>query len=213
MSSDQRGKIILVTGSSGLSGSEVVTYFHNQGFTVHGIDNNQRAEFFGVQGDTGWVTQRLTSTLPGFRHHHQDIRAQGLLDVDGGLGTQEEAGAVEMRAEGRPLFGNFGQLLQAENLKAAGISEDRPLPVHEPVQAAKAVPNFAQTTPSAANGPDSGGLIDVPATVITTNTRVLTGRPTFSWAAALMAMGVFVGLVSAVVARGCVSRMAARSST
>lgn len=82
MSSDQRGKIILVTGSSGLCGSEVVTYFHNQGFTVHGIDNNQRADFFGVQGDTGWVTQRLTSTLPGFRHHPLDIRdRQGVLNL------------------------------------------------------------------------------------------------------------------------------------
>jgi len=52
------------------------------------------------------------------------------------------------------------------------------------------------------NGPDSAGNLDVPATVITARTKALTGRPTFSWAAALMAMGVFVGLVSAVIARG-----------
>ena len=41
-----------------------------------------------------------------------------------------------------------------------------------------------------------------PATVITTRTKVLIGRPTISWAAALVAMGIFVGLVTAVVARG-----------
>jgi hypothetical protein len=48
--------------------------------------------------------------------------------------------------------------------------------------------------------PDS--RMDPPATVITTRTRVLIGRPTVSWAAALVAMGIFVGLVTAVVARG-----------
>jgi hypothetical protein len=44
--------------------------------------------------------------------------------------------------------------------------------------------------------------INPPAAVITTRTRVLRPRPTVSWAAALMALGVFVGLVTAVVARG-----------
>ena len=42
---------ILITGSSGLIGSEVTTFFHRQGFTVHGVDNNHRAVFFGPQGD------------------------------------------------------------------------------------------------------------------------------------------------------------------
>ena len=67
-------KTILVTGSSGLIGSEVVTFFHNKGFQVHGMDNNQRAVFFGPQGDTRWSQQRLTETLPNFRHHELDIR-------------------------------------------------------------------------------------------------------------------------------------------
>jgi hypothetical protein len=44
--------------------------------------------------------------------------------------------------------------------------------------------------------------IDPPATVITARTRIVTARPTMSWAAALVAMGIFVGLVTAVVARG-----------
>ena len=73
---------VIVTGSSGLIGSEVVTYFHNLGFTVHGVDNNQRAVFFGPQGDTRWSQQRLVETLPNFRHHELDIRdRQGVLDL------------------------------------------------------------------------------------------------------------------------------------
>jgi CDP-paratose 2-epimerase len=68
-------KTLLVTGSSGLIGSEVSTYFSRElGYTVHGVDNNQRAVFFGPQGDTRWNQQRLLADLPGFRHHELDIR-------------------------------------------------------------------------------------------------------------------------------------------
>jgi CDP-paratose 2-epimerase len=75
-------KNILVTGSSGLIGSEVVTFFHQQGFAVHGVDNNQRAVFFGPQGDTRWSQKRLVSTLANFRHHELDIRdRQGVLEL------------------------------------------------------------------------------------------------------------------------------------
>ena len=65
---------VLVTGSSGLIGSEVATYFSNLGWTVHGIDNNQRAVFFGPGGDTRWNQQRLSAELPRFHHHELDIR-------------------------------------------------------------------------------------------------------------------------------------------
>ena len=75
-------KTILITGSSGLIGSEVTTFFHNQGFVVHGVDNNQRAVFFGPQGDTRWRQQRLTSELQNFHHHELDMRnRQGVLDL------------------------------------------------------------------------------------------------------------------------------------
>src|ERR1043166_303621 len=66
---------LLVTGSSGLIGSEVCAYFAQElGYTVHGVDNTQRAVFFGPQGDTRWNQQRLTRELPGFVHHEVDIR-------------------------------------------------------------------------------------------------------------------------------------------
>src|SRR5471030_507291 len=68
-------KTLLVTGSSGLIGSEVCTYFARElVYTVHGVDNNQRAIFFGPQGDTRWNQSRLAAELPGFVHHELDIR-------------------------------------------------------------------------------------------------------------------------------------------
>jgi len=72
----------LVTGSSGLIGSEVSLFFARQGCTIHGVDNNQRATFFGPQGDTRWNQKRLSDLIPGFIHHELDIRdRQGVLDL------------------------------------------------------------------------------------------------------------------------------------
>lgn len=68
---------LLVTGSSGLIGSEVVGYFAKEGWEVHGIDNNQRASFFGAAGDTRWNQRRLSSTHRTFEHHEMDIRDRG----------------------------------------------------------------------------------------------------------------------------------------
>lgn len=65
---------LLVTGSSGLIGSEVVDYFCRLGWQVHGVDNNMRADFFGPRGNTRWNQKRLTSLHPSFRHHELDIR-------------------------------------------------------------------------------------------------------------------------------------------
>jgi CDP-paratose 2-epimerase len=68
-------KTLLVTGSSGLIGSEVCLHFARElGYAVHGIDNNQRAVFFGPQGDTRWNEERLRRELGGFVHHEMDIR-------------------------------------------------------------------------------------------------------------------------------------------
>lgn len=65
---------LLVTGSSGLIGSEVVSYFCNLGWEVHGVDNNMRADFFGPQGDTRWNQERLKAQFSSFQHHELDIR-------------------------------------------------------------------------------------------------------------------------------------------
>ena len=49
-------------------------YFGGDGHEVHGVDNNQRAVFFGPQGDTRWNQARLARDLPRFHHHEADIR-------------------------------------------------------------------------------------------------------------------------------------------
>ncbi len=67
-------KQLLVTGSSGLIGSEVVDYFCRLGWQVCGVDNNMRADFFGVQGDTLWNQERLKSLYQNFEHFELDIR-------------------------------------------------------------------------------------------------------------------------------------------
>ena len=65
---------ILITGSNGLIGSEMVKHFHELGWRIHGIDNNMRADFFGTQGDTRWNQHRLETECPAFTHHEQDVR-------------------------------------------------------------------------------------------------------------------------------------------
>jgi CDP-paratose 2-epimerase len=65
---------VLVTGSSGLIGSEAVQYFDSQGHCVVGVDNNMRREFFGPAGDTTWNLERLKKSTSRFEHRDLDIR-------------------------------------------------------------------------------------------------------------------------------------------
>ncbi len=67
-------KRLLVTGSSGLIGSECVTYFDARGWKIFGIDNNMRKDFFGPDGDTTWNLERLKRTTKNFHHYTADIR-------------------------------------------------------------------------------------------------------------------------------------------
>ena len=65
---------ILVTGSSGLIGSEAVVHFDAEGHEVTGIDNNMRREFFGPAGDTRWNLGRIQAQTKNFKHLDLDIR-------------------------------------------------------------------------------------------------------------------------------------------
>jgi CDP-paratose 2-epimerase len=65
---------ILITGSSGLIGSEAVVYFDQRGYAVIGVDNNMRADFFGIRGDTTWNLNRLRAQTRSFEHISLDIR-------------------------------------------------------------------------------------------------------------------------------------------
>ena len=73
---------VLITGSSGLIGSEAVAYYDREGHDVHGVDNNLRREFFGPQGDTRWNLERLRQSAKKFTHHELDIRDRpAMLDL------------------------------------------------------------------------------------------------------------------------------------
>src|SRR5450759_2720510 len=65
---------LMVTGSSGLIGSEVAAFFSDAGWAVHGLDNNMRANFFGPAGDTRWNQERLIKRYRTFSHHEFDLR-------------------------------------------------------------------------------------------------------------------------------------------
>jgi len=82
---------ILVTGSSGLIGSEAVEYFARRGHHVHGLDNNMRADFFGPQGDTTWRLRQLADGVRNFTHHTVDIRDRAAVI---GLFAEQRIGAV-----------------------------------------------------------------------------------------------------------------------
>jgi len=66
--------LAFITGSCGLIGSEVSLYFSHLGFRIAGLDNNQRAVFFGPAGDTSWALERLRASIPGYAHYPLDIR-------------------------------------------------------------------------------------------------------------------------------------------
>ena len=72
--------LVIVTGSSGLIGSETVKFFHRQGFDVLGIDNNMREYFFGPDASVNWNTNQLVASLPRFRHMATDIRDAAAIE-------------------------------------------------------------------------------------------------------------------------------------
>jgi len=65
--------IALITGSSGLIGSESAFFFLKKGFEVIGIDNNLRKSFFGKDGDTSWIKNKLIKNKK-YTHYNCDIR-------------------------------------------------------------------------------------------------------------------------------------------
>jgi len=72
-------KTVLVTGSSGLIGSEAVAYFDQRGWRVVGVDNNMRADFFGPKGDTTWNLNRLRAQTKNFSSVNADIRDRAAM--------------------------------------------------------------------------------------------------------------------------------------
>ena len=66
--------LAIITGSTGLVGSEAVNFFHDKGFEIIGIDNNLRKLFFGNNGSTSWIKSRLIKRNKKFKNYNIDIR-------------------------------------------------------------------------------------------------------------------------------------------
>jgi CDP-paratose 2-epimerase len=70
----------LVTGSSGLIGSEVAAYLDARGWRVDGVDNNMRLDLLGASGDTTLNLERLRRETRRFTHHAVDVRDRAAVD-------------------------------------------------------------------------------------------------------------------------------------
>jgi CDP-paratose 2-epimerase len=66
--------IILITGSSGLIGSEAVRFFSEKFDKVIGIDNDMRAYFFGSNASTEGTNLELQQKVDNYIHKNIDIR-------------------------------------------------------------------------------------------------------------------------------------------
>ena len=77
---------------------------------------------------------------PGRRREHRlvegdrDVRSERLLDGDRQLGRERVRGPVDMAAERDPVLVHDSQVAERHDLEAPGVGQDRPVPVHEPVE-------------------------------------------------------------------------------
>ena len=72
--------LALITGSSGLVGSETATFLINKGFEVIGIDNNERMRLFGKDGDTSRIKNRLLNFSKSYLHLSIDITKKSQIE-------------------------------------------------------------------------------------------------------------------------------------
>ncbi len=74
-------KIALITGSAGLIGSESVSFMADKFDKIIGIDNDQRAYFFGENASTNWNLERIKNKYDNYEHYSVDIRNNNELEV------------------------------------------------------------------------------------------------------------------------------------
>jgi CDP-paratose 2-epimerase len=84
--------VAVITGSTGLIGSEAASHFGGLGMDVVGIDNDMRRVFFGSEASTAWNQARLEQGLgQRYRHHSIDVRdRQGVDDIFASYGKAIE---------------------------------------------------------------------------------------------------------------------------
>ena len=72
--------VVIITGSTGLIGSEAVRFFCEKKFNVIGIDNNFRKTFFGEDACTEWNRKHLESEYANYTHKNVDIRNEDAVN-------------------------------------------------------------------------------------------------------------------------------------
>ena len=73
-------KIVIITGSSGLVGSESAKFFHSKKFKIIGIDNDRRSYFFGKLASTKKTNLELKKKLKNYKHYNLDIRNYKMIE-------------------------------------------------------------------------------------------------------------------------------------
>jgi CDP-paratose 2-epimerase len=66
--------VAIITGSAGLIGSESVSFFAGKMDLIIGIDNDQRAYFFGSDASTKWNNAHLQEQFANYKPYNIDIR-------------------------------------------------------------------------------------------------------------------------------------------
>lgn len=73
-------KTVIITGSSGLIGSQATEFLHNKGYRIIGIDNDMRAYFFGSDSSTKESNEVLLKKFSNYKHFPIDIRDYPALE-------------------------------------------------------------------------------------------------------------------------------------
>jgi len=73
-------RVILVTGSAGLIGSETVRRFGQEGYCVVGLDNDMRSRFFGPEASTRKTRDRLINDFQNYDHRDVDIQDRSAIE-------------------------------------------------------------------------------------------------------------------------------------
>ncbi len=75
-------KIVIISGSAGLIGSQACDFFSKKGYKIVGIDNDMRSYFFGQDSSTKDSLKSLELKINGYEHYNIDIRDyQKLNDI------------------------------------------------------------------------------------------------------------------------------------
>ena len=72
-----------------------------------------------------------------FVEHHRDIAPERGLDLHRDLRRDERRRTIDVVLKIDALFRDLAQLRQRENLVTAAVGQDRPIPIHEPMQSAE----------------------------------------------------------------------------